>query len=82
MSKNGYYDYHEYIGTVTTNEYITVNARLTPVVQTGYLDISSSPSGANAYGDGNYKGTTPLTVSVDAGTHSVRLAKPGYNTFY
>ncbi|MDU9375702.1 hypothetical protein McpSp1_02810 [Methanocorpusculaceae archaeon Sp1] len=82
VSKSGYYDYHQYVGDVTTGEYITVDAYLTPIVQNGYLDISSSPSGANAYVDGNYKGTTPLTVSADSGTHSVRLEKPGYNTFY
>lgn len=82
ISKNGYYDYHQYIGTVVTDQYITVNAVLTPVVQTGYLDVSSSPSGANVYIDGIYKGTAPLVVSVDAGSHSVRLEKPGYNTWY
>ena len=73
VSKNGYYDYHHYIGDVYTDQYITVNAVLTPVVQTGYLDISSSPSGANVYGDGIYKGTSPLVASVDAGSHTIRI---------
>ncbi|MCZ9312338.1 MAG: PEGA domain-containing protein [Methanocorpusculum sp.] len=82
VSKNGYYDYHHYIGDVYTDQYITVNAVLTPVVQTGYLDISSSPSGANVYVDGIYKGTSPLVVSVDAGSHAIRMEKPGYDTWY
>ena len=82
ISKNGYYDYHHYIGDVYTDQYITVNAVLTPVVQTGYLDISSSPSGANVYVDGIYKGTSPLVTPVDAGSHSVRMEKPGYDTWY
>lgn len=82
ISKNGYYDYHHYIGDIYANQYITVNAILTPVVQTGYLDISSSPSGANVYVDGIYQGTSPLVVSVDAGSHSIRMEKPGYDTWY
>ncbi|MCZ9318757.1 MAG: PEGA domain-containing protein [Methanocorpusculum sp.] len=82
VSKNGYYDYHHYIGDVYTDQYITVNAVLTPVVLTGYLDISSSPSGANVYVDGIYKGTSPLVASVDAGSHSIRMEKPGYDTWY
>lgn len=65
-----------------TDQYITVNAVLTPVVQTGYLDISSSPSGANVYVDGIYKGTSPLVASVDAGSHTIRMEKPGYDTWY
>ncbi len=82
VSKNGYYDYHQYIGDVTANQYISVNAVLTPVAQTGYIDVSSSPSGANVYVDGIYYGTTETVVTVDAGSHSVRLEKPGYNTWY
>lgn len=41
ISKNGYSDYHHYIDDVNADQYINVNAVLTPVVQTGYLDISS-----------------------------------------
>lgn len=82
ISKDGYYDYHEYIGVLRTDEYVSVNAVLTPTVQTGYLSLSSTPSGANVYVDGSYEGTTPLTASVDTGTHSVRVEKPGYNTWY
>lgn len=43
ISKDGYYDYHEYIGDISSNEYISVSAVLTPTVQTRYLSLSSSP---------------------------------------
>ena len=44
------------------------------------LTLSSSPSGAEVYLDGEYLGVTPLEeIEVDAGEHSLRLAKEGYN---
>jgi len=82
ISKDGYYTYHQYIGEVYTDQHITVSAILTPVAQTGYLDISSSPSGTNVYVDGIYKGTSPLVAAVDTGSHSIRMEKPSYDTWY
>lgn len=82
ISKNGYYDFHQHIGSVITDQYISVNAVLIPIAQTGYIDVSSSPSGANVYVDGIYYGTTEAVVTVDAGSHAVRLEKPGYDTWY
>ena len=67
---------------MTADQYISVNAVLMPVVQTGYIDVSSSPSGTNVYVDGIYYGTTETVVTVDSGSHAVRLEKPGYDTWY
>lgn len=47
----------------------------------GYFAISSNPSGATVYFDGQYRGTTPVTVPVSAtGTpsHTVSLSLQGY----
>jgi hypothetical protein len=56
-----------------------LNAVLTPVTTTGSLDISSSPSGAAVYVDGNYNGVTRTVVgNLYPGQHSVKLTKAGY----
>jgi hypothetical protein len=39
----------------------------------GTLSINSDPSGANVYHDGQYKGTTPLTISGLPSQHSYNL---------
>ena len=64
VSKNGYYDYYYDAGTPAKDDYITVNAILTPIQTDGYLAVSSNPSGANIYVDGVYKGTTAATITV------------------
>ncbi len=82
MSKSGYYDYHYDAGSYfTIGDYITVNAVLTPIPTNGYLSISSSPSGAIVYVDGIYKGTSPLPVTLPAGSHSIQMSMSGYNSW-
>jgi hypothetical protein len=64
---------------VTANHETTINAVLTPVISTGNLQVSSSPSGAAVYVDGNYFGHTPTTVgNLAPGSHSVSLRLSGY----
>ena len=81
VSKNGYYDYYYDAGTPVKDDYITVNAILTPIQTDGYLAVSSNPSGANIYVDGVYKGTTAATITVSAGFHTIRLEKSGYDSW-
>ena len=58
----------------------------TPTPTTGSIYVSSSPSGASVYLDPvefswyNFPvGTSPMTISsVSAGSHTVKLTKPGY----
>ena len=46
----------------------------------GTIAVSSSPTNAEIYLDGSYKGTTPKTISnVQIGSHTVKLTKSGYN---
>jgi hypothetical protein len=82
VSKSGYYDYHYDAGSIfTVGDYVTVNAILIPIQTNGYLSISSSPSGAIVYIDGIYKGVSPLTVTLPAGPHSIRMVMSGYNAW-
>ena len=48
----------------------------------GSLYVSTNPTAANLYVDNALKGTTPRTVyGLQAGNHSVRLTKSGYNDY-
>ncbi|MDH4099641.1 MAG: FG-GAP-like repeat-containing protein [Nitrospirota bacterium] len=55
------------------------------------IKVSSSPSGALVYIDGNYgylgnyqgqTGATPLAITVEPGRHEVRIVRNGYNEYY
>jgi hypothetical protein len=49
---------------------------------TGYLRVTSSPSGAEVYVDEAYKGYTPVTVgSLPTGRHVVHLHLSGYQDY-
>ena len=73
--------YQDWYMDVSVNEGQTtyVNAVLQPVVTTGSLSVSSSPSGAAVYVDNSYRGVTTTTVgNLVPGSHTVRLTKAGY----
>ena len=45
----------------------------------GMLELSSQPGGANVTVDGEFRGRTPITLSLDPdGEHRVAVFKPGY----
>jgi hypothetical protein len=82
--------YQNYQSTVTVNSgSITyVNAQLVKNSQpsTGDIQVSSTPSGASVYLNGDIKGTTPQNDALDItslapGTYTVRLSKAGYNDY-
>lgn len=81
ISKNGYYDYYFDAGTPAKDAYIQIDAVLTPIQTNGYLSVSSNPSGANVYVDGIYKGTSSATITLPAGSHTIRLEKSGYDSW-
>lgn len=68
------------IAYVTGGETTTVSARLVPApMETGSLDITSSPSGANIWIDGIFRGSTPQVVGgLFPGTATVTLRRSGY----
>ncbi len=45
------------------------------------LEISSTPSMAAVYINGEYAGMTPLSLTVDAGSYEIRIVKDGYYEF-
>ncbi|GEM_PF-2070969 len=46
----------------------------------GNISVSSTPSGANIYLDGSYKGTTPKTLTeVSASSHTIKLTLNEYD---
>lgn len=52
------------------------------VNSSGYIDVSSGPSGALVYVDGTYEGSTLTTVTVESGvSHSVEVTYVGYNSY-
>ncbi len=73
--------YENYTTTVTINpgQTTVINAQLTP--QPASLTINSNPSGAKVYVDGDYRGTTPLTLNLTPGTHSIKLTKQDYQDY-
>ncbi len=58
----------------------TLSFTVVAVPTTGTLRISSSPQGASVTVDGTPVGPTPVQVTAGAGTHTVVLTKPGYQT--
>jgi Domain of unknown function (DUF4384)/PEGA domain len=47
----------------------------------GNVGITSNPSGAEAYIDGQFVGYTPVTFGTRSGTHTVEVRLSGYDTY-
>lgn len=78
--------YHDYAGSVRVNSNqrseFYANLQKTPIHKDhGYISVSSSPSGAQLYVDGTYRGTTPATVTEYPGSHPVVLKLSGYHDY-
>jgi hypothetical protein len=68
----------------TRTYYATLNPIPTPVppVNYGSIYVQSSPSGANIYFSGNYRGTAPLTINeVWPGSYPITAEMSGYNSY-
>ncbi len=80
-------NYNDYstVVEVTAGKVSRVTAELVPVsqpTQSGIVQITSSPAGANVYMDDKSTGITPLTLpSVNAGTHTLFIRLPGYQDY-
>ncbi|HOT03385.1 MAG TPA: PEGA domain-containing protein [Methanolinea sp.] len=77
------YGYNTWTMTYNQNpspgQTIYVNANLQPVVQTGTIQVSSSPTGAIARLDGGLSVTTPGNfMYVTPGYHTVEISMAGY----
>jgi hypothetical protein len=45
------------------------------------LTLTSTPDGADVEVDGAFVGTTPSTIPIASGDHSVRVSKKGYQPY-
>jgi len=75
--------YKDYVGFVDvySGQISTYNFTLVPLLAT--LNVFSTPSGADVYINGVYKGKTPLSVSdLSAGSYNVRVTLSGYEDYY
>jgi len=72
--------YEPYTKTVNVPPGGTVRmaAKLEKKPAAGTLQVNSEPPGASVYVDGTYRGTTPLTLTLPPGTHTVEVRKEGY----
>jgi hypothetical protein len=65
----------------TVDVYTTLNP-VPPPPQYGSIRVTSSPSGAVIYLNGNYRGITPLTISdILPGSYSIEADLSGYRTY-
>jgi hypothetical protein len=87
LTLSGYQTYTQSIpGNPSDGQTISISATLTPIIGSGkgYYHVSSTPSNADVYLDGTYKGTTPVTLEVSStGTpgHTINVYKSGYQSF-
>lgn len=78
LTYSGYNDYRDTV-TIVAGQTMTTYATLQAQVTYGTLSVSSSPSNANIYLDGSYKGTTPRTIGgLSQGAHTLEITMPGY----
>ncbi|MEA1895792.1 MAG: PEGA domain-containing protein [Euryarchaeota archaeon] len=70
--------YVDYTATVHISAGATGSIEATLTKEAGLISISSSPSGADIYLDGAYKGTTPSTIDASPVSHTLKLEKYGY----
>ena len=87
VSEAGYVTWEETV-QVRSKEVIPVAVTLVAEVNaaSGDLLVSSTPTGASVYIDGNYRGSTPVDDSLDIndlspGTYTISVKKPGYQEY-
>ena len=78
LSKDGYKDVHDKFN-ITTG--INTPLSYTLLSSDKHIIISSNPSNARVYIDGEYRGSTPLTIKEKPGTYKLELKKYDYKKF-
>lgn len=73
-------------GVETTARSVTMPSVVVPFAKGGWVSLTSVPSGAYIYVDGqqlfgpnNQPLVTPCTAYIDPGTHQIRMSKDGYS---
>ncbi len=78
LSKDGYKDVYDKF-SITTG--INTPLSYTLLSSDRHIMISSNPSNASVYIDGEYRGSTPLTIKEKPGTYKLELKKYDYKKF-
>jgi len=83
VAKSGYTTYSGSLTMPAAGETTTVYATLNPTqVNYGTISVESSPSGAEIYFNGDYRGLAPVTISeVWPGSYTISAEKEGYHTY-
>jgi len=90
VSKSGYISFDGALSMPAEGETKTFYATLNPIstpttappVQYGSISVESSPTGADIYFNGNYRGRAPVTITeVWPGTYPISAEMSGYRTF-
>ena len=87
VQKNGYNPFNGDLSMPAAGETRTFYATLNPIptptpVYYGSISVDSSPSGAEIYFNGNYRGHAPLSIdSVWPGSYSIRCELNGYTPY-
>jgi len=68
-------------GSRLATESRVVPASPTANAESATLEVGSTPKGADIIVDGKYKGSTPSSLRVGAGDHSVSIEKPGFKNW-
>jgi len=86
LKKEGYKDFSTTIKInkgEETNSTINLIKEQTeqPQATTGTFSLSSDPGGAEVYVNNEYKGKTPLVVTLKEGIYGVKITKEGYEDY-
>ena len=82
VEKSGYQTYSGSLPSEPgAGQTVDVYATLQPVETAGSIQVTSSPSGAAIYLNGNYRGVAPLTIQgLSPGTYSLEADRSGYQS--
>ncbi|MGB9681354.1 MAG: PEGA domain-containing protein [bacterium] len=81
LQLSGYQDYQKDIN-ITPARPTKIDVKLKPIPLEGSLYITSNPSGADVFINGDKKGKTPLRIGgLKPGQYQITIIKSGYETF-
>lgn len=81
IRKNDYYSWTDVTPSLQKGQISSISATLR-AIPNPILYVSSNPSGASVYLSGDYKGTTPLNLTLTPNTHSnIEIKKNGYTSW-
>jgi serine protease Do len=63
-----------------TPNYSSVSTPVEPTTKI-MAEVKSEPDGAEIYIDGKYFGSTPSRLSLSQGEHTIRISRPGFDTW-